>query len=109
MTVLNTSHQCVWVGVDVGVFMCGCVTGYVYVGRELGRENAVACDCNTTAMGSCCTVMHTLYHGLCVSVLGVWEGGVAAYTCVYDWCKEHQNGLTRVRTCVYGHFRTEGR
>ena len=63
--------------VHVGVFMCGCVIGYVCVGRELGRENAVACDCNTTAMGSCCTVMHTLYHGLCVSVLGVWEGGVA--------------------------------
>ena len=79
--------------------VAACVTGYVCVGRGLGRENAVACDCNTTAMGSCCTVMHNLYHGLCVSVLGVWEGGVAMYTCVHAWCKEHQNGLTRV--CTY--------
>ena len=36
-----------------------------------------ACDCNTTAMGPCCTVMCAQYHGLCVSVLGVCvEGGV---------------------------------
>ena len=84
--------------------MCGCATGYACVGRGLWRENAVVCDCNTTAMGSCCTVMHTLHHGLCVSVLGAWEGGVATYTCIYAWRKEHQNGLTRVRTCVYGQF-----
>ena len=60
--------------------------------RELGRESmyAVACDCNTTAMGPCCTVMRSQYHGLWV------------YTWVYVWCKEHQNGLTRVCTCVYG-------
>ena len=53
--------------------------------RELGRKSmyAVACNCNTTAMGPCCTVMRSQYHGLCVSVLGVCvNGGVYLGICL---------------------------
>ena len=44
---------------------------------------AVACDCNTTAMGPCCIVMRSQYNGLCVSILGVCvEGGVHLGICL---------------------------
>ena len=62
---------------------------------------AVACDCNRTAMSTCCTVMHAQCHGLCICTRCVWR---EVYTWVYAWCKEHQYGLAGVCTFVYGQF-----